>query len=397
MHENGEATTCTPPAPPMVREEGPLATGERFRPVALAGLTVVLIGLCLLLAVPFLPAITWGVALAVIAWPLHAWVMRRVVSHPIAAATLSSVVVIAAIAVPGVFVAYQLAREASSAAGRIDGQPPEGAVRDAMAGTPGLGGAVAWAERANVDIAAELRNLVQSVLGNGTDLARGSLAAIIQAALAAFILFYLLRDRAWLLAGVRRLLPMSRAEADRVFESAAGSVYANLYAALVTSAVNGTLGGLLFWAVGLPSPVLWGVVIFVVSLLPVVGIFLVWMPAAVYLALVGNWGGSVALVVWGVVTSVVVDTLLYTRLAGDRMRLHPIPTLLAFVGGLFVFGPSGVILGPGILAVTVAVLEVWHSRVVGGSPATAAPDAGAPAVTAARSEPAGMSVAPVPG
>ncbi len=107
---------------------------------------------------------------------------------------------------------------------------------------------------------------------------------------------------------------------------------------------------------------LWGVVIFVLSMLPVVGIFLVWLPAAVYLALIDQWGGAAALVAWGIGSSVLVDTLLYTRLAGGRMRLHAVPTLLAFVGGLAVFGASGLVLGPAILAVTVATLEVWHAR-----------------------------------
>ena len=73
MSRNGK-TAAQPATAPIVEREGPLATGERFRPLALAGLTVVLLILCVLLAVPLLPAITWGAALAVIAWPLHEWV-----------------------------------------------------------------------------------------------------------------------------------------------------------------------------------------------------------------------------------------------------------------------------------------------------------------------------------
>ena len=87
-----------------------------------------------------------------------------------------------------------------------------------------------------------------------------------------------------------------------------------------------------------------------------------WVPAAVYLALLNHWGGVAVLVAWGVATSVLVDTLLYTRLAGNRMRLHAVPALLSFVGGLAVFGASGIILGPAIFAVTAAVAEVWHAR-----------------------------------
>ena len=349
------------PSAPIVREEGPLATGERFRPFALAALTLVLIGLCVYILLPFLPAITWGVALAVIAWPLHTWVTRRTDSRT-GGALLTTAVVVFAIAVPGILVTREIALEAASAADEMGDQQAKTTVRAWLASKPGMDGVVRWIDRSGVDVDAEARKVSQAYLGDLSALAQGSLVALFQAALAVFILFYMLRDRNELLAAVRQLMPMRRAETDRVFARAATSVYANLYAGLVTSAIDGFTGGLLFWALGLPSPVMWGVVMFVLSLLPVAGIFLVWVPAAVYLAVVDNWTGAGILVAWGVVTSILIDTLLYTRLAGGRMRLHEVPALLAFVGGLAVFGASGIILGPAILAVTVAVMEVWHAR-----------------------------------
>jgi predicted PurR-regulated permease PerM len=381
MTHNGQPTDPET-APAIVQREGPLATGERFRPLALAALTLGLIALCVLLAVPFLSAITWGVALAVIAWPLHAWVLRRLVGSGTWAAALTTLVVILAVLVPGAFVVRQVGLEAASAArGVAGGSNP---VRQRLASVPGMGELVAWADRNGVNLDAEVRKGIQSFLGSPAALARGSLTAALQAVIAAFILFYLLRDRRELLAAVRRMLPMRRPEADRVFTDAAGSVYANLYANLVTSLIDATTGGLLFWALGLPSPVTWAVVMFVLSMLPVAGIFLVWVPAAAYLGLAGNWGGALALVAWGVGSSVLVDTFLYTRLAGDRMQLHPVPALLAFVGGIVVFGASGMVLGPAIVAVTVAVLDVWHHRAVGEEvPKSAADEPEAKAESAA--------------
>src|SRR5215212_7218067 len=118
MIPNGRPTARTSPpgsTPPTVRPDGLLATDERrFRPFALAGLTVVLIALCVLLAIPFLPALAWGVALAVIAWPLHSWVLRRLIENRTWAAAITSAAVIAVILVPGVFAVRELAREAAS-------------------------------------------------------------------------------------------------------------------------------------------------------------------------------------------------------------------------------------------------------------------------------------------
>jgi predicted PurR-regulated permease PerM len=155
---------------------------------------------------------------------------------------------------------------------------------------------------------------------------------------------------------------MNREESDRVFQGFADSVHANLHATLVTSVIDGVGGGLMFWLLGVPSPVMWGVVMFFLSFLPIVGTWLVWLPAAAYLALTGHVAGAVILIAWGVASLIVVDNFIYVRIAGDRMHLHQVPALLAFVGGLAVFGATGMILGPAMLAVTVAVLEVWHRR-----------------------------------
>lgn len=393
MERNGPLPSTPPANEPtrLVREEGSLATGERLRPFALAALTVVLLALCGLLTYPLLPAVTWGVALAIIAWPLHAWALSHVTEHRTTAAALSVLVVVLAIVVPGVFVAQQLAREAASAADQMREQQAKSTVRDRLAGTPGMGAVVEWADRTGIDIDAEASKAARAYFGDATALAQGSVWALLQAVIAVFILFYMLRDRKELLAGVRRLLPMRRQEADRVFDGAAGSVYANLYATLITSVIDGVGLGLMFWVVGLPSPVTWGVVTFVLSFLPILGTYIVWMPAALYLGMTGNWGGALAIVAYGVIAWCIVDNIIYVRIAGDRMHLHEVPALIAFLGGIVVFGASGMILGPGILAVTVAILEVWHARAEGEEVPSPVAE---PVPTSARPGPVGAVVAP---
>ena len=107
---------------------------------------------------------------------------------------------------------------------------------------------------------------------------------LVQFAVAMFILFHILLDREALLGRVRGLLPMSRVEGDQVVRGAADSVHANLHATLVTSVIDGLSGGLMFWLLGLPSPVTWGAVMFFLSFLPLLGTWIVWLPAAGFLA-----------------------------------------------------------------------------------------------------------------
>lgn len=338
-------------------------TNERFRPFALAGLILLTVGLCVLLSVPFLPALTWSVALAIMAWPLHAWISRRI-PQPNLAAGLSSAIVVLLVLIPVLFVTYQLAREAGAASDHM-GEGIGSNMRDRLEAIPGLGGIVDWFNRIGLDVEQEARTWIASYTASATAFLQGSVDVVLQSLVALFILFHLFRDRAQFVRGVRDLLPLSRAESDRVFASVADSVHANLYATVVTSCIDAAGGGLMFWALGLPSPVLWSVVMFVLSLLPVVGAGMVWAPAIAYLVLNGQWLSALLLLGWGLGSWFVVDNIIYVRLAGERMRMHQAPTLVAFLGGLAVFGVSGMILGPAILAVTVALLDVWRRREAG--------------------------------
>ena len=379
MNSNGRQSSNAPPSVPVpdaalaevAATEGPMATGERFRPIALAGLTVILIGLCVLLAFPFLSALAWAVALTIIGWPLHNWV-RRQIAKPSRAALATTLIMLVAIMVPGLFLGYQLASEATSATEHMKGQSIESTLRGRMAQVPALQGTMAWMERANIDLDGEIRKLIGAYVSSSSGLLQGSGVAVIHFAIMLYILYHFLKDGPLLRQRVRTLLPMTRAECDRVFKSAADSVHANVYATLVTSLIDGVSGGLLFWALGLPSPALWGAVIFVVSILPILGTFIVWVPAAAFLMLTNDWVGALLLTIWGVGTAIIIDSLLFARLAGNRMRLHPVPVLLAFLGGLALFGPAGMILGPAILAITVAVLDVWHCRAEAADQLTAA-------------------------
>ncbi|MBY0526962.1 MAG: AI-2E family transporter [Gemmataceae bacterium] len=335
-------------------------TVDWIRLVVLAGLTVVLVALCVWLAVPFLPAITWAVALAIIARPLHIW-MSRHIARPDLAAAASSATVALLIMVPLTVVGYQLAREAGAAAQAIQ-TPTDGDVREKLSDVPGFDQVVAWMDRAGMDLEQTIRGFVAAHTQDAAALVQGSLSVAIQNLVALFILFYLFRDRAQLTQAVRNLLPLSRAETARVFQSASDSVHASLYATLATGLMDGIGGGFMFWLLGLPSPILWGSVIFMLSVVPLLGAAMVWLPAAVYLAMNGRSSAGLALVAWGVGEWFLVGNIVYVRLAGNRMRMHPVPTLIAFLGGLAIFGISGMILGPAIVAVTAALLEVWRHR-----------------------------------
>jgi predicted PurR-regulated permease PerM len=343
------------------RPQGSSRRKVPLRLATLAVLTAILIALSLLIAFPFLHAITWGMAFAIMAWPMHRLVKARI-TNPSGAALVSTFVVLLLVVVPGTFVVYQIGRETEQMARQAETPPDEMVSRETLKEVPGGSRVVQWMDRVNIDVEKQLRDIVSSVLPNPKGIAAGSITAAAQFLIAMFILFYVFRDRGEFMEWLREFLPLTRTESDRVFSSAADSVHANLYATVVTGLIDSSLFTMLFWFLGMPAPFMWGSVMLVLSVMPMVGAGLIWVPASIYLAMSGDWLSSMAILASGAFTAVFVDYLLYAKLAGDRMRMHPVPALLAFLGGLAIFGLSGMILGPAIVAMTAAMLDLWRER-----------------------------------
>jgi predicted PurR-regulated permease PerM len=135
---------------------------------------------------------------------------------------------------------------------------------------------------------------------------------------------------------------------------------------VLVALIQGFLGGLIFWWLGLPAPVFWGLVMSVLAVVPNLGAFVVWLPASLLLFMHGDWKSGLFLAVWGAVVISLIDNLLYPLLVGGRLRLHTLPTFIAIVGGMSVFGTSGLILGPATLAVTLALVDIWRHRTADG-------------------------------
>ena len=98
------------------------------------------------------------------------------------------------------------------------------------------------------------------------------------------------------------------------------------------------------------------------AIVPMLGASVIWAPAALFLALEGNVGSALILTVWGVLVVSTIDNLLRPIFVGNRLKLHTILAFMSVVGGLVLFGPAGLILGPVILTVTMLLLEIWFKR-----------------------------------
>lgn len=335
-------------------------TPRRARAFAFGALAAVVAWLCWLLVEPLMAPIAWALALAVVAHPLHDWLLRVLRVRALAAG-LATVLVTVTLVVPATLAASRVAEEAVSAATRMRASVQDGRWRSLLERNPRLESAVATVDGA-VDLRAQLARLAEHVPRAVQTIMSESLQFAIGVGVALFLLFFFLRDREAMLAALRGLLPLTAAEADRVFRHVDDTIYAIFYGTLAVCLMQGALGALMFWWLGLPAPLLWGSAMAVLSVVPVVGTAIVWGPAAAYLALQGDTDKAMILAAWGFLVIGLVDNLLKPAVVRGRLHVHIVPVFVSILGGLYAFGVAGVILGPVVLAVALALSEIWRER-----------------------------------
>ena len=325
---------------------------------------------------PFLSVLIWAAVLALLFYPLHRRILARV-RRPALAAALSILVVLATVILPlgliGSAVAAELARFATQA------QESAGPWLESQLASGWLSDLRTWlAERFGIELdlspagVAELASNASQYLLRGTvSVVGGLLGAITKLVLVLFTLYYFFRDGERLVGRLPDALPLSRAEAEQVLRRTDDIIRASVNGTIVVAALQGLLGGLMFAALGLSAPLVWGVVMTLFSLVPLAGAFVVWGPAALFLAASGAWGKALVLAAFGAGVIGVVDNLLRPRLVGERARMHELTVFFTVLGGIQLFGMLGFLVGPVLFAVTVALLDIVRRS--GAQAAGAAP------------------------
>jgi predicted PurR-regulated permease PerM len=188
---------------------------------------------------------------------------------------------------------------------------------------------------------------------------RGAVTFVFHLFVMLYAMFFFLRDGRALLAHLRRFSPLPAEDKQRLLDKFVSVSRATIKGTLVIGLVQGTLGGLAIWAAGIAAPVFWGAMIVVLSIIPGLGSAIVWVPGALYLALSGRAGTTVAFVLWFVLVVGVVDNFLRPRLVGKDTKMPDLLILLSTLGGIAVFGPVGLLVGPIIAALFLTIWDMY--------------------------------------
>lgn len=333
---------------------------SRIRMIALALFAAVGIYLCYRLAQPCIPSLVWAGALASVFTPLHRWIEARV-RRPNVAAAFSLLIIGLLVVTPAAWFAQMLAEQTTSVPENIQKQIAAGKWHIIGGQHPQLAHVLALVERqANSPENAPIATTwLQTALSS---LVKESAIAAVQVCLTLYFLFYFLRDRFRVLKAIRSFLPLSESETNTLFCRVNDTIHAILYGMIALSALQGVLGGLMFWWLGVPSPWFWALVAALFAFVPVADAFVLWLPAAVYLGLEGRWGEALGVAALGSLLVRALENFLYPVLVKNRLGLSTVSIFVALVGGLLFFGWCGLVLGPVILTATSALLEICAKR-----------------------------------
>lgn len=339
----------------------------RLRTIGAVSLAAAGVYFCYRLSQPCIPSLVWAGALALIFTPMHRHIEAKV-RRPNLAAGISLMIIGSLVVAPSTWFAQKLAEQATSVPDSIEKQIASGKWHTADGAHPQLARILTLVERQINET--ENRSMASTWLKTVISrLIKESAVATVQICLTLYFLFYLLRDRTRVLTDIRSFLPLSQSETHTLFSRVNETIHATLYGMLALSALQGVLGGLMYWWLGIPSPCFWALVMALFAFVPVVDAIIIWVPAAIYLGLEGRW--SEALVIAGLASLVirVVINILYPVLVKNRLKAPSVTIFIALLGGVVLFGWSGLVLGPVILTATGALLEICAKRFAGPEPA----------------------------
>jgi predicted PurR-regulated permease PerM len=315
---------------------------------------------------PFIHAIAWAVVFAIVFYPVYAFLVKFVKAKSLASiATLFLIIIV--IIGPVTYFSFILVDEIGNLVQRINKETFDSIINvfthlkitqliDRIQSYMGMQGA------GNADTLMEgLRSLGQSV-AHGLSSGIGNLAGmILDFILMLFALFFFLKDGQGILLRIRDYLPFSEEDKNRLISKIRDMVISTVYGGAVIAVLQGLLGGIGFYFLGITSPVLWGCAMTIMSFLPLLGTFSIWGPAAGFLFIEGYYVKAIILLVYGIFVITTVDNILRPVIISGRTKMPALAVFFSVLGGIKLFGPIGFIMGPLVVALFVSVFEIFRN------------------------------------
>jgi predicted PurR-regulated permease PerM len=331
-----------------------------WKQIAFFLVTLGVLVLCGLLLQPFLIAIVGAIVIAVVTERPYLWLASRL-HHRNGCATIALLLITLSIIVPVFFLAQDVGGQGTSLIVSLRSETTQQKISDYFVQHHVLAQRI-QAITDSIDLQNTARTVAAFLGRKFASLIGTSIGAITQIVAMLFILFFLYRDRETAARFARSLLPLEDSEATLLLDRMRGTIYATALGRFAIAALQGLLGGLAYWILGVPNALLWAILTSVMAMIPAFGAVLVWAPIALYLGLSGHWIKAALLAIWGGGIVSLIDNFLYPALVGPQLRQHSVAVFLSILGGISLFGITGIVLGPLTFTTASTLLDIWRSR-----------------------------------
>jgi predicted PurR-regulated permease PerM len=337
---------------------------------------------------PFIGAILWSILVAFLLYPLNRRFRitlggRRAVAALVLTSGFVVLLLGPALAVTVTFVnqATALFKQLQATAGRYEIARPSDLLR-----IPFVHQFLQWAEtmapvsaeQVQTWLVSAVTALLQVAVASSGVFVVEALGSLVSLVIAVFLLFFFLRDGEQMVDTALALVPLDAERRTHLVDHLSAVTRAVVFGSLITAIVQGTLVGVAFSFVGLPSPVVFGVLAMLAALVPLFGTALIWVPAVGVLLAQRRWGAALFMLAWSIVVVSGSDNVVRPLFISGRARISTLPVFLGLAGGLSAFGPIGIVLGPVIVALVLALLrfaEESRQPAIAVAPAESAPRA----------------------
>ncbi|MCM2359667.1 MAG: AI-2E family transporter [Geobacteraceae bacterium] len=357
-----------------------------FALVAFSFLLFLLYFLYVILA-PFLVPLGWAGVIGILTFPIYKRLHRRFHDRDMAAAWLMTPLVVLTLVLPVVGLVLFLTREATQAYRVLEEATASGEllvlenIRQHPAVAPWLERIRPYVDLPEIDLHATMvpamKKVTSFVLGYSTELIKNFFAFLVKLILMVIALFFIYKDGERFQQEFWSIMPIKEADKGILVDTVRRVLSAVVYGIFLTCLVQGALGGIGFWFSGLPSPLLFGAMMAVCALIPLVGTALIWLPAAIYLLLQDEVVKGLILMAWGALVVASIDNFLRPFFISGKARLPVLVIALGALGGLVSFGLLGVVIGPIVLALFMALFEIYKGRIFPGDGPDSEADRGA--------------------
>ena len=318
---------------------------------------------------PYSGAVLWATVLAIVFAPMYRRLSRSMRQKRTLAALATLLVIVLIVILPLTLITALLLQEGFSVYERIQ----SGELNIGEYFKQIFGALPSWVtdlldrfELTNVRVMQErlssgLMKTSQFLATQALNIGQNTFDFIIDLFIVLYLLFFLLRDGDGLTRRIRNAIPLHAEQQRDLLNKFTAVIRATIKGTVVVAILQGALGGLIFWALGVRAPVLWGALMAVLSLLPAVGSALVWLPVAIYFLVTGAIWQGIVLIAFGVLVIGLVDNVLRPVLVGKETKIPDYVVLVATLGGIAIFGLNGFVIGPVIAAMFMAVWDIFSA------------------------------------